>query len=199
MSGKDTQAAFLKERYPEAVILSTGAMIREVKETGPSHRFWPILGQEIEVMDKGILISEDAINQVFERVVHEQLEAGKTLIIATAHPRTPKELQSFDAMLAREGLQFIGIHLQTSEAYMRKLHKTRDGSNRADDDVAVLDTRTQEFEHRTKPVIDALRSEGRIADIDGEASKEIVYSRVLDVVRPALGDPEITLPMMARR
>lgn len=193
LAGKDTQAELLKSEFPDAVVLSTGAMIREVKETGPDHRFWPILGPEVAVMDSGVLISEDAINKVFEQVVHEQLEAGKTLIIATAHPRTLHELDSFNAMLRREGLNFIGIHLETSEAHMKEFHKTRNGSNRADDAESVLDTRTAEFENRTKPVIDTLRKEGRIVDIDGEAPIDLVQAKIRETVRLRLNDPEMTM------
>ncbi len=198
LAGKDTQAALLARKLPDAVILSTGAMIREVKDTGPTHRFWPILGPEIEVMDKGILISEDAINRVFEQVVHERLMEGRKYIIATAHPRTERELDSFDKMLVREGLEPVFINLNTSVEHMRQLHKTRN-HDRADDAAEVVATRIAEYDNRTKPVMDRLRQEGRLVDIDGEQGREAVHRDIMDAVRPYLADPEITLPPMARR
>jgi len=199
VSGKDTQAQLLLRELPNAEIISTGAMIREVKETGPTHRFWPILGPEIATMDQGILISEEAINQTFEQVVHEKLAEGVQTLIVTAHPRMPGELTSFDAMVRREGLWPVFVCLDTSEAYVRELHKTRN-HNRVDDDEALLTTRMAEYDAHSKPVIDRLRREGRLVTVNGEGpDRESVHRRMMDALRPHVPDPEITLPAMARR
>ncbi len=198
LSGKDTQARILAAGLPDSVIISTGEIIREVKRAGESHRFWPILGPEIAVMDSGVLISEDAINQVFERVVHERLAEGKKYIIATAHPRTLNELASFENMLRRENVRSVMINLDTTEAHMRELWKSRN-DGRADDRETVLATRTREYAERTVPMLDALRVRFRLIDIPAEGTIPEVSGRVRGALIPYLPDPEIRLLPMARR
>ncbi len=198
LAGKDTQAALLARNIPDSVIISTGAMIREVKNEGESHRFWPILGPHIAVMDQGILIPEEAVNEAFERVVHEKLAEGVRNIIVTAHPRMPKELESYDKMLAREGLTGVFVHLETSEPYMYAMGGTRN-HGRADDRQDVLHTRAKEFTLHTEPVLHQLRTEGRLHTVFAERPIEIVQQELRNVLRPYLPDPEATLPPMARR
>jgi len=198
LAGKDTQAEMLLHALPFAVHLSTGDMIREVKRVGPEHRFWPILGPHIATMDQGILIPEEAINEVFEKVVHEKLAQGVKTIIVTAHPRMEKELTAYDDVVKKEGLQPIFININTSEDHMYVLHQTRDDS-RTDDQIGVIATRIQEFNKHTQPVLDQLRKEGRLIDVDGVGTKAEVHERMKVALRPYLRDPEITLPMMARR
>lgn len=198
LAGKDTQAALLARNIPDSVIISTGAMIREVKKEGEAHRFWPILGPHIAVMDQGILIPEEAINEAFERVVHEKLAEGVQTIIVTAHPRMPKELESYDKMLTREGLTGVFVNLDTSEEYMYAMGGVRD-HGRADDRREVLQTRAKEFSLHTEPVLHQLRAEGRIQTVFAERPIEIVQQELQKTLRPYLPDPEVTLPAMARR
>jgi adenylate kinase family enzyme len=198
LAGKDTQAALLVRTMPDSVIISTGEMIREVKKEGETHRFWPILGPHIEVMDQGILIPEEAINEAFERVVHEKLAEGVRNIIVTAHPRMPKELESYDKMLVREGLTGVFVNLDTSEGYMYAMGGVRN-NGRADDRQEVLQTRAKEFALHTEPVLRTLRSEGRLHTVFAERPLEIVQQELQQILRPYLADPEISLPAMARR
>lgn len=198
LSGKDTQAAQLSRELPNAVAISTGEIIREVKATGPTHRFWPILGPHIHTMDAGVLIPDEAITQVFDTVVAEKFREGVETIIVTAYPRSQNQLKAIDEIITWEHLALVVVSLKTSESYMYAMHGTRD-HGRADDGQETLVTREQEFMTYTQPVIDRLRAEGRLIELDAERPISEVQRDIQAALRPLLLDREVRMPPQFRR
>jgi adenylate kinase family enzyme len=198
LAGKDTVAKALRERYTDLAVISMGDVINEVKATGPEHRFWPILKDSIAIADAGGIAPDEPIFECFRELADEYLNKGKTKIVWSAGPRTEEELKMLDRWAKTCGYQeqFFHIDITNDEA-----HQRLDGRKmgRADDRSDILSFRLAKFDEITQPVIDQLRNEGRIVEINGMGEKEIVGKRVQESLRIAPPDPEITLPAMARR
>jgi adenylate kinase family enzyme len=196
LAGKDTVADALRNEYADLATISMGDVIREVKATGPSHRFWTLLESSIAVGDAGGIAPDEPVFICLTQLIEEELRAGKTRIVWVAGPRTEQQLQWLDAWTQNHGLreQFLHIDVPDEEVYRRLTGRT-DGR----EDDKVPDVRLQNFRDITKPVIDRLRDEGRLVEIYGIGPKEVVGRRAIESLMLTPRDPEITLPMMARR
>lgn len=198
LSGKDTQADLLAATHPEAVKVSTGHILREVREDGEAHRFWPLVGHLIPVMEAGIKLPDPPIIEMIGEVVKEQVAEGRKRIIIAGSPRSMEQLEGFDQMANDAGadLRFVHIEADDAETYKRSACRNE---GRVDDDPEIHAVRLEEYRTHVLPMVEELRREGRIADIDGMKPPAEVYRNVDAEVRAYVGDPEISLPSMARR
>lgn len=198
LSGKDTQADLLVAAHPEAVKISTGHILRAVREEGETHRFWPIVGPYIHMIDQGLKLPDGPIIDMLTRVAKEQIAEGKSLLVVAGSPRSFDQLDGFRAMAEETGSELHIIHVDTTneETYRRSALRSE---GRSDDTPSVHAVRLEEFRTHVQPVIESLRSEGHITEIDGMLPVEAVFKRIENVVRGYILDPEISLPMRTRR
>ncbi len=77
LAGKDTQADLLVAAHPEAVKISTGHILRAVREEGETHRFWPIVGHLLPLMEAGIKLPDPEVIEMLHAEMQEQVAAGK--------------------------------------------------------------------------------------------------------------------------
>src|SRR4029079_8552103 len=94
-AGKGTQARILVEKFG-LVQLSTGDMLRAAKSSGTE------MGNRVaEVMARGDLVTDDIVIGL----IAEQLdgEAGKNGLIFDGFPRTLKQADALEALLADKG------------------------------------------------------------------------------------------------
>lgn len=198
LSGKDTQADLLVAAHPDAVKLSPGGLIREVRDTGQNHRFWKLLGPHIATMEQGIKIPDVPVVEGMNGLAKEQIAAGKSLIVFAGYPRSFTQLDGIAQLSCDTGSQLLFMHINASdvETYHRAYHR---GEGRSDDDPMMHTIRLSEFEKHVVPMMEKLRSEGRIIDIDGMQPTDIVFKQVENELQHHLWDPEVTLPVMARR
>ena len=66
---------------------------------------------------------------------------------------------------------------------------------RFDDDADAIQKRIQTFKTATKAVIDSLRQEGRVVDVDADAPMEQVRLQFETVVAPLLDQRALTRPL----
>lgn len=198
LSGKDTQADFLTKAHPEAVKISPGHIIRAIREEGETHRFWPIIGPYIPLMEQGLKLPDAPVLAMLHRVMGEQIAEGKKLLIIAGSPRGHAQLAMFDDMAKEFGADFriVLIHATDEETYRRSATRNE---GRVDDTPQVHKVRLDEFRAYVEPMIETLRAEGRLIEVDGMRSREAVFSDVESRLHMQHTDPEITLPMMARR
>jgi len=198
LSGKDTQADRLAGTYPEAVKISTGHIIRAVQEEGETHRFWPILGPYIPMMEQGLKLPDAPVLAMLHRVMQEQIEEGKTLLVIAGSPRGMAQLAMFDDMAKEFGADLRMVHIDATdeETYARS---ARRNEGRVDDDPDIHRTRLEEYRMHVLPMVEHLRRQGRIHELDGMKPADDVFRELEPVVRTYMRDPEITLPLMARR
>lgn len=191
LAGKDTIAAELREQLPDTVSLSMGDLIREVKATGESHRFWPLLHESIAIADAGGVVPGEPINQCMEQLIGEKIAEGNTRIIWIAGPRNIEELTWLDTWAKAHDINTQFLHIDVPDAEVYKRLDGRKDHGRVDD--AVPDVRLKNFYDITKPVIDSLRDQGRLMEINGVGEREAVKFRAVEALNMHRLDPEITL------
>jgi len=197
LSGKDTQADLLVAAHPESVNISTGRIMRSVSKKEKAHRFWPLVGHLIPDMEAGIKLQDEPIIEMIGQVVKEHVAEGKKLMVIAGSPRGLKQLEAFEGMArkANAELRFVYIDATDEEIYRRRAVRR----GRMDDTPEVLDVRLDEFRMHVEPMLDKLRNERRLTEIDGMKGVETVFRALETEVRGHLLDPEIALPAMARR
>lgn len=198
LAGKDTQADLLVAAHPEAVKISTGHILRAVAEEGETHRFWPIVGHLLPLMKAGIKLPDPEVIQMLGAAIEEQVLEGKKLLIIAGSPRSFEQLEGFEGMAKAIGgkLEVVHIDATDAETYRRSANRNE---GRVDDTPEVHAVRLKEYETYVVPMVDALRAEGCITDIDGMKPIESVFRDMETFVRRRVIDPEVALPVMARR
>lgn len=198
LAGKDTQADLLVAAHPEAVKISTGHIIRAVREEGETHRFWPILEPYLSMMEQGLKLPDEPIMRMLRDVVTEQVAEGKTLIVIAGSPRSFEQLDGFRDVASETNSKLVLMHIDATnqETYRRSALRNE---GRIDDTPEVHAVRLAEYEAHVRPVYEALQSSGGVIEIDGMRPVEEIFRRVEQEVRRRIYDPEITLSQMARR
>jgi len=198
LAGKDTQADLLVAAHPEAVKISTGHIIRAVREEGETHRFWPLIGPYVGMMEQGLKLPDEPTLAMLHEVMREQLADGKRLLVIAGSPRGIDQLDGFKEMAEDFGSKLMLIHMDVSDEETYRRSATRN-EGRVDDTPEVHKVRLAEYEAYVKPVVERLRQEGGMVEINGMRPVEMVFREVENQVRHNFLDPEITLPAMARR
>jgi len=197
LAGKDTQADLFVTHHPEAIKISTGHIIRAVREEGETHRFWPIIGQYVGMMEQGIKLPDEPIMEMISRVIEEQIAEGKQFIIIAGSPRSLHQLDGFRNVAKDTGAVLEMVHIGATDEETYRRSATRN-EGRIDDTPEIHAIRLQEYNDYVIPMLTQLRTEGAVTEVDGMQAKEVVYGQIESVVRRHM-DPELCLPAMARR
>lgn len=197
LAGKDTVADYVRDHSGDVATISMGEVVREVKATGPTHRFWNELNGTIAVADAGGIAPDEPIFRCLISLISEQFDAGKETVIWVGGPRSEQQLNWLDAWTkdCGYGEKFLYVDVPDETVFERVRHRE---SDMRVDDLAVP-FRLAEFERVTKPVVENLREQGRLMEIHGVGGKEVVRTRAMEVLVPHRYEYEPTLPMMARR
>lgn len=198
LAGKDTQADLIAAAHPEAVKISTGHIMRAVREEGETHRFWPFIGPYVHMLEQGLKLPDEPTIAMLGAVAREQIAEGKTLLVFAGSPRGFDQLNGFRDMADDIGATLLIAHLHATdhETYRRSANRNE---GRDDDKPEVHAVRLDEYRKYVEPLADQLRNEGSLIEIDGMQSQEQVFKRLENELRRRMLDPEITLPAMARR
>ncbi|MDD4681403.1 MAG: nucleoside monophosphate kinase [Clostridia bacterium] len=174
-SGKGTQGNLLSDRL-NAKPLSTGDLLREVQKE-PSHPLY----QQVQVMQKGELVSDDVVNKVVEQAIQKpKYEKG---VIFDGYPRTIAQAETLDENLAALGKKVdLVIDLDVSKEVLfyrilgrrvcsgcKKVYHEEQGLThcmdcgellicRGDDNEETIVQRLDEYRMKTAPLQDYYRS-----------------------------------------
>lgn len=198
LAGKDTQADLLVAAHPEAVKISTGHIMRAVREEGETHRFWPLIGPYIPMMEQGLKLPDGPTMAMLREVIGEQLAEGKRLLVIAGSPRGMEQLEGFEAIARDTGMKFALVHMDATDAETYKRSANR-SEGRIDDTPEVHTVRLKEYEAHVGPMVDSLARENRLIWVNGMQPVEGVFLQLEQQLRQHVIDPEITLPAMARR
>lgn len=198
LAGKDTQADLLVAAHPEAVKISTGHILRAVAEEGETHRFWPLVGHLMPVMEAGIKLPDEPVLAMLGTAMKEQITEGKRLLVIAGSPRSFDQLDVFEQIADDIGAELLIAHVDVTDDETR-LRRALRNEGRVDDNPTIHEVRLEEYQKHVLPVAEKLRSEGAIIEIDGMPHVESVFRSVENALRQHLLDPEISLPVMARR
>ncbi|MHA1537791.1 MAG: adenylate kinase [Alphaproteobacteria bacterium] len=162
-SGKGTQAKRLQERYG-AMQLSTGDMLRAAVKAGSE------LGRKAEkIMSAGELVPDALIvSMIAERIDQPDCRQG---IILDGFPRTVKQAQALDEMLAEKQLTLdCVIELSVDEAALFARIEGRAAEAEAirpDDNPETLKKRLDVYRGQTAPILPYYADSKRLKTVDG--------------------------------
>ena len=172
-SGKGTQAARIEKEF-RLKHLSTGEILRAEVASG-----WPIGKEAGRIMAAGDLVPDELIVDIVRgRLPEAETGAG---VLLDGFPRTVRQAQALDAMLADEGhtLDFvIALDVPEAELVERLLHRAR-VEGRADDTRQAIAERMHEYHKLTEAVLDHYSRQGvPVKRVDGLGSPEEVFGRI---------------------
>lgn len=173
MSGKDTQGVHLAEAL-DAKFLSSGLIIRAMEKE-----------KRANYSSQGELIPT---NIFYEWVLpyFERRDLFDYPLVLSSIGRWTGEEDQVMSVAAGAGHEIkAAIVLNISEADVEKrFHEAKilnDRGDRQDDkDFQIFQTRLQEFRTKTLPVLQRYRSLGLLIEINGDQSRDAVFTEIID-------------------
>ncbi|MBR3434524.1 MAG: nucleoside monophosphate kinase [Bacteroidales bacterium] len=206
-AGKGTQAGLLAEKF-DLIHLSTGEMLRrEVSQGTP-------LGMRVKgIMERGDLVGDDIVVNLIAKALdngrNELLDEWDELrlrracgigpddplpekpqpsIIYDGFPRTVQQCQMLEFLVQKKQRKLdcvISIDVPQEEL-VRRIHERALISNRSDDTEDVIRHRLEEYEDKTRPVLDYYKVSGRLVSVDGSGEISETNTRLSQVLQYVL-------------
>ena len=206
-AGKGTQAGLLAEKF-DLIHLSTGEMLRrEVSQGTP-------LGMRVKgIMERGDLVGDDIVVNLIAKALdngrNELLDEWDELrlrracgigpddplpekpqpsIIYDGFPRTVQQCQMLEFLFQKKQRKLdcvISIDVPQEEL-VRRIHERALISNRSDDTEDVIRHRLEEYEDKTRPVLDYYKVSGRLVSVDGSGEISETNTRLCQVLQYVL-------------
>lgn len=202
-AGKGTQASLLAEKF-DLIHLSTGEMLRHEVAQGTA------LGLRVkDIMNRGDLVGDDIVVGLIAKALdhgrNELLDEWDELrlrracglgpddplpekpqpsIIYDGFPRTVQQCQMLEFLFQKKQRRLdcvISIDVPQEEL-VRRIHERAQVSNRSDDNEEVIRHRLEEYEAKTRPVLDYYRVSGRLISVDGSGEIGETNSRLCKVI-----------------
>lgn len=180
-AGKDTHGLELAGFFNAPPLISGGAILRN--SVIPPH--------VRKLVDAGFLAPiDDYINIVTPYLGSPEFQ-NKPLILSSVGRWHGEEQAIIGALEASnhplKAVIFLNIDKATMLQRWEKSQEEQDRGDRADDAVHLLDTRYEEFQAKTTPVIDHYRSLGLLIEIDSRIPKAEVTQIILtELLKKAL-------------
>lgn len=173
-SGKGTQAALLSRATGWPIVSTSGAMRAMTAEGGA-------VGHKLkESMDAGILTPYWLAAYIYLNSLFAVPENGSAIFDGAN--RTLLEAQIVMDSLAWLKRPYHILHLQISDAEVRKRIELRKGKeNRLDD--RVVDKRLEEYYAHTAKVIEFYRTEGVLIEVNGEQTPEAIAADIKKILK----------------
>lgn len=196
-AGKGTQAQLLAEKY-DFLHISTGELLRqEVALATP-------LGQRAKaIMERGDLVGDDIVVSLLgraleHRTVHpdpaHEVDPWDKAISGEPHrpsgciidgfPRTVGQAQTLEFLFGRLKRKIdlvIAIDVPRDEL-VRRIHERAAISNRSDDTEEVIRHRIEEYDLKTRPVLDYYRVSGLLVTVDGSGEISETNGRICQIL-----------------
>jgi adenylate kinase len=179
-SGKDTVGKNLAEMLG-AEFLSSGDIVRAARVESADEQ----IRAAAEISDFGVLTPTDEFKELIVPHLYAPELDGKALILSTVG-RWIGEEQPVMAALRRGGHDLkavVLLKISEDEVWERwRLANGADDRNvgRADEAVAGLQTRLDEFHNKTLPVIEIYRQMGILIEVNGQQSRQEVMNEVIE-------------------
>jgi adenylate kinase len=171
-AGKDTHGGTLAELL-DAPLIGGGEILRSVTLTPELQKTY----------DAGILTPQEDYLRIVTPYLSKEEFKGKPLILSSVGRWIGEEEGVLKAaeISGHPIKAVIYLHLATEVVHKRwtKSQQKGDRGDRSDDAEHVLDTRIQEFEQKTLPVIEEYRRKGMLIEVNSDAEKHQVIECLL--------------------
>jgi len=180
-AGKGTQAKFLADKY-NLYYISTGSMLRKeiAEKTEFGKRAKPFL-------EKGEIVPDDIAIPLIEREIKAHQDVNG--FIFKGFPRTIVQTYILDGLLRRLNSTVsyaIEIQVPTLDLIKRLSARSKTPSARSyDKSTEMIVNRLEEHEHKTVPVSEYYKKQGKHTVIDGKGTKDDVFERLAAAVEYA--------------
>ena len=175
-AGKGTQSKLLVEKY-NLTYISTGDILREeIANNTP-------LGREAkDIIERGGLVPDEIIVQIIEKRVTMNLDSRG--ILFDGFPRTVVQAYILEGLLLKLNSSLtcmLSLEVPRDELINRMLERSKT-SGRSDDTLEVINVRMQEYENKTKPVIEFYKEKGNYHPINGVGSVEEIFENLCNTI-----------------
>jgi adenylate kinase len=169
-SGKGTQSQNLVARYG-LKHLSTGDLLRsEIAEQTP-------LGIEAKnFIDKGQLVPDEVVIGMISTALETNPDAQGFLF--DGFPRTDTQAEALDKLLHLKKTSIavmIALDVSEDELIHRLLQRGQSSGRSDDGDEAVIRSRIEEYENKTKPVAEYYKRFNKVVHVKGEGSIDDIF------------------------
>jgi len=186
-SGKDKNASFLKDKFPDiSDIISTGDIFRGASTPdGKYGCYYPILKPHIENTNKGGLIPDDVIVMIVNMETAKRQKQHFSRFIFTGYPRTLGQFEEINKSPQNDVFVFLDCSqenaiIRTNNRYTKSLAK---GENpRKDDLPEIFLNRLKNYQQYTLPLIMELKRRGNLITINANDTIENVAKDVIKKV-----------------
>jgi adenylate kinase len=169
-AGKDTVGEQLAVQLA-AELISSGELLRQYGET---------------VQESGKLSPTEVFYDVVLPAFSRPELSDRPLILSSIGRWAGEEHRVMDTAAAAGHPIKIALLLEISEAEIAKrmqaARELGDRTVRADDSPEILQTRLDEFNNKTRPVLETYRQLGRLLEINGQQPRAAVFAEVIDKI-----------------
>ena len=171
-AGKGTQSQYLVNKLNNFQI-STGDILRsEIKNE-------TVIGKQIiNDMNEGKFVSDEIINQLIEKQIHDPKKKDK--FIFDGYPRSLSQAKNLDLLLdsSNQTINHIFFLNVNKDTIIKRIEKRKILENRSDDESSTILKRYDTYMTTTKPVLDFYAKNPNFHEIDGDHNINEITNKI---------------------
>lgn len=176
-SGKGTQASLIKDKY-SLLHISTGDVFRKNMSNNTD------LGLLAKgYMEKGELVPDKVTVDMLKDEINNFMPCNG--FIFDGFPRTTFQAKELDNLLLEKSLKIdltIALDVDNNSLIDRLLERGKSSGRADDQSVEKINMRLQEYDNKTKPLIEYYNDQNKFYSINGIGSLEQITSRIVEVI-----------------
>tara|TARA_B100000242_G_scaffold294331_1_gene276443 strand:- start:4512 stop:5093 length:582 start_codon:yes stop_codon:yes gene_type:complete len=176
-SGKGTQASLIKDKY-SLIHISTGDVFRKNMSNNTD------LGLLAKgFMEKGELVPDNVTVDMLKDEINNFMPCNG--FIFDGFPRTTFQAKELDNLLFEKSLKIdltIALNVDNNSLIDRLLERGKSSGRADDQSVEKINMRLQEYDNKTKPLIEYYNDQNKFYSINGIGSLEQIKSRIVEVI-----------------
>lgn len=176
-SGKGTQASLIKDKY-SLIHISTGDVFRKNMSNNTD------LGLLAKgYMEKGELVPDQVTVDMLKDEINNFMPCNG--FIFDGFPRTTFQAKELDNLLLEKSLKIdltIALDVDNNSLIERLLERGKSSGRADDQSVEKINMRLQEYDNKTKPLIEYYNDQNKFYSINGIGSLEQITSRIVEVI-----------------
>ena len=176
-SGKGTQASLIKDNY-DLVHISTGDVFRKNTSQGTE------LGNiAVKFMTKGELVPDEITISMLREEIKNFMPCNG--FIFDGFPRTILQAESLDDLLKSMKLKIdlvVALDVENKKLVERLLNRGKTSGRSDDQSEEKINKRLEEYDNKTKPLINFYKIQKKFISIDGVGQFSEVTNRLISII-----------------
>ena len=176
-SGKGTQASLIKDKY-SLIHISTGDVFRKNMSNNTD------LGLLAKgYMENGELVPDQVTVDMLKDEINNYMPCNG--FIFDGFPRTTFQAKELDNLLIEKSLKIdltIALDVDNNSLIDRLLERGKSSGRADDQSVEKINMRLQEYDNKTKPLIEYYNDQNKFYSINGIGSLEQITLRIVEVI-----------------